>query len=115
MTVHKSRAPSDVHALGVSHFYADSANSVLLVSSSGFVKRDRHLQDMTFQSSVNVNLYFTLSPTADALNPTASVQAGVLWQGPVALAANTLTVPGKTFTALKAVFSAPGEMHIAVP
>ena len=102
----------DVGSHKVKHFYATAASTTYLDGSS--FTNAGGIQSIAVQSNVAVQIFRTLSPTSEALNGAAEVQAGVLWSTATALVANAITpIPGP-FTALKIVFPAAGELHIAV-
>lgn len=114
MTVKKSGYDSDLSPVQCLHFYADTAGDILYLSSKTLARSTRHVQYFSVQSSQSGNLYLTLSPDTLATDPNPAVQSMVLWDTAIALTANTITMPGKTFTALKFTFTAPGELHIAL-
>lgn len=114
MSVKNLSFTKDISAVNPLHYVASEANDELLLAAGTLVKNNRYTQDVAFQASVGVDLYFTLSLTSDSTNPDSLVQAAVLWEGPVTLAPGVITHPRRTFTAIKAIWSAPGALNIAL-
>ena len=111
MAVTQSRATDDINAAFAIHFTADAVGGTMYLSSVALAKFGRVLSRTFFQVKGTVSVAFTLSPSKDAVSPDA--QAEVLWDGPTTLTPLTITTFDKPFTAIKLVFAAGSEAHIA--
>ena len=114
MPVTKTKLEDDISGACVQHYFASAASDEIIIDGSSFAKRGRHIKGASFQASVGVSLYFTLSPADDARNTNPSVQSGIQWTAATVLSANVITTPGFTFTAVKVVFAGAGALHIAL-
>lgn len=106
--IESNSTPLDVDGTLVTR-YTGIAGDVGLIAATGF---SRNKLDTFFQSDSPVNLFFTLDSPAEAINPTAAIQAGVSWDGPYACT-KVITNFNKQFSAFKVVFTAEAILNVA--
>jgi hypothetical protein len=77
---------------------------------------DKVFQGWFFQANgtptPSVTVYFTCAEGAWAVNPDPAVQAMVPWSNALALTTTTITKGPVAFSAIKVVFTDPGELYV---
>lgn len=111
MAVQQSKSTDDINGAYAIHLFADPTGGTIIIPSIALAKLGRVLSKTFFQVTGSVQISYTLSQQS-VVNDSSN-QAAVLWDGPTTIPANTIYMVEKSFTAIRLVFAAAGEAHIA--
>lgn len=103
----------DINGSFVLHFVADAAGGTLIMSSLGISKAGKATADCFLQVKGVVSASYTLCERSLFESDDSTVQAAVVWDGPVVVTPLTIASIGKAFTGLRLVMAAGAEAHLS--